>query len=430
MTQYLENKICKFTPLFDIDYTKKQNIISISFFKIYGKGYKDLSLYINGIKLLNKYVHILDNFRVRLFIDNSIYSDKDIMGILNELKNTDLVLYSCPSLLEEDKKHHIGVFGTFARMFPLFDFPNNDAGIIQMYDIDYKSDKHVINLYNSCKSHMKVLKRFNVRSSLSTYMYLFMHKYIMKKHKKEWKYNIRMGGYVATYVDIGEAVLSKERTPHQVLYDFLGDHDKYEDEVKYLTGFFDHTNTGLGKFRYGLNSYFMNVVLLGDILKKKIPYSFILRFTILESLYAYIKIGEKEDKEYERFFTNVLKHDDKFKFESAAKGYGYLDNILYPIIKGKKELNNESNKLIMNIYIYFIIIYKTKYAEYYNKQFLDFILNDSFIGIYYGNFVSGYHINNIKNNFITKRSLSNEDISVLKNKKKQYDVNTLELKLP
>ena len=74
---YLENSICTFKPLFDIDYTKKKNIISTVFFRLEGGEYKSLDKYLNGIKELHKfYKNNLPNFHIRMFIDNSIYSDK------------------------------------------------------------------------------------------------------------------------------------------------------------------------------------------------------------------------------------------------------------------------------------------------------------------------------------------------------------------
>ena len=33
MNNYLENKLCKFTPLFDINYNKKVNILSACFLR-------------------------------------------------------------------------------------------------------------------------------------------------------------------------------------------------------------------------------------------------------------------------------------------------------------------------------------------------------------------------------------------------------------
>ena len=53
---YLKNSICNFTPLFDIDYTKKKNIISASFFKLKKGSYKDFSKYVDGLYNLYNFI--------------------------------------------------------------------------------------------------------------------------------------------------------------------------------------------------------------------------------------------------------------------------------------------------------------------------------------------------------------------------------------
>jgi hypothetical protein len=55
---YLKNDLCNFTPLFDIDYTKKKNIISVSLFKMYTGGYKNFNKYIIGLFNLVKTIII------------------------------------------------------------------------------------------------------------------------------------------------------------------------------------------------------------------------------------------------------------------------------------------------------------------------------------------------------------------------------------
>ena len=50
MYKYLENNICKFTPLFKIDFSKKTNILSLSLFKM-KTLYKKFHFYLNGLKL-------------------------------------------------------------------------------------------------------------------------------------------------------------------------------------------------------------------------------------------------------------------------------------------------------------------------------------------------------------------------------------------
>ena len=74
---YLENSICKFTPLFKINYLKKKNIFSGVFFKLKKGSYKKFSLYLYGIKKLLKYIkNNYNDYTLRLFIDDSIYNDK------------------------------------------------------------------------------------------------------------------------------------------------------------------------------------------------------------------------------------------------------------------------------------------------------------------------------------------------------------------
>ena len=131
--KYLNNDICELTPLTEINYNIKKNIISTSLFKLHGGGYKDFSNYITGIKLLND-VAKKNGMEVRLFIDNSIYEDDEMMKKLKLMKRVSIILYKCNNFITDG--HHVGLFGTFVRFFPLFDFPNNDAEFTIIMDAD------------------------------------------------------------------------------------------------------------------------------------------------------------------------------------------------------------------------------------------------------------------------------------------------------
>jgi hypothetical protein len=136
----LKNPFCKFKLHFDIDFNKKQNIISCSFFKI-SKPYKKLSVYVDGIKAVIKYVE--DNFtdvKIRLFVDKTIMDDENIKKILLSNEIVQVVEYGCYRYLEADKYHHKGTFGTIVRLFPMFDFENNDANHVMVWDIDLTLD--------------------------------------------------------------------------------------------------------------------------------------------------------------------------------------------------------------------------------------------------------------------------------------------------
>jgi hypothetical protein len=67
MKKYLNNTICDFTPLFNIDYTIKKNLVSCCFFKRNTGYYKDFSRYIIGIEKLyynEKRNALLEEFKV------------------------------------------------------------------------------------------------------------------------------------------------------------------------------------------------------------------------------------------------------------------------------------------------------------------------------------------------------------------------------
>ena len=165
MYEYLKNPICKFTPLFKIDYKKKKDIISASFFKLSGGGYKNLSIYLNGIGYINDTIdkYIL-NISLRLFIDYSIYNDKKIMEILYKYKHLEMVLCECDKY-KTTNGYNRGIFGMFLRFFPMFNFENNDAKNIVLSDIDWTHTR----LNNILKIYLK-----NVKNKKIKYDYIWL----------------------------------------------------------------------------------------------------------------------------------------------------------------------------------------------------------------------------------------------------------------
>ncbi len=137
MVKYLENNICDFELLFDIDYNKKKNLIVSCFFKMY-KHYKNFRIYVEGLKRLIKVIEQQDEYVLRIFIDEHIKNDKEIFPILEGSKKVEIVLFKCLNYMEND--YHIDVFGAIVRLFPIFDFPNNDAKNIIIVDIDLKRE--------------------------------------------------------------------------------------------------------------------------------------------------------------------------------------------------------------------------------------------------------------------------------------------------
>ena len=64
-----------------------------------------------GIKELNDYIinHVnkkYGKYNLRLFIDNSIYNDNEIMNKLNNMKGLEIVLYTCSDYLNKNNNKH------------------------------------------------------------------------------------------------------------------------------------------------------------------------------------------------------------------------------------------------------------------------------------------------------------------------------------
>lgn len=138
--EYLKNNICNFKILNQKPneyYMKKKNIISLCFFKKeqYSKNFKIYMFGLkNWVKFINSFKH---NYIIRIFIDNNVYEDKEIMKIINSCPYMEPILFECADYME--KKYHIELFGTMVRFFPMFDFKNNDSNKVIVSDIDLKN---------------------------------------------------------------------------------------------------------------------------------------------------------------------------------------------------------------------------------------------------------------------------------------------------
>lgn len=137
MTKYLENNICEFETLFDIDYSKKVNILTTCFFKM-SKHYKNFETYIRGLKKLINMLNSQNKYILRIFIDENILEDREIMSVLKSSNKVQIVLFKCAKYMKES--YHIDVFGALVRLFPAFNFKNNDAENVICIDIDLNSD--------------------------------------------------------------------------------------------------------------------------------------------------------------------------------------------------------------------------------------------------------------------------------------------------
>jgi len=355
MIKYLENNICEFECLFELNPNIKKNIISISFFKMYGGGYKDFNLYINGFLKIHKSVLKENkyNFWIRLFIDRSIYNDKELFKIIGNLERVEIVLYSCEKYLEDsDSNYHIGIFGTFIRYFPMFDFPNNDGDIVMISDMDdYYIFNENIDLMNKLEKKY-IEKIYFLTSGLLAKNVVHNHDYLNKNH-------------INPYV-VSSKFISFKRVDYKLLTDYFKNFgSKNIDELINSYGLITDINNEkikkYKKFVYGMDENFLNYYLTPFLIDNNIPYVVNIIWSIDDILYYYTKFNKKlNDKEIE-----LLNYMIKYLFERINIKYNpkktfkdnmnILNNLLY---------NDRGNKNKLIYYFYKMILYLSKNKNY------------------------------------------------------------------
>ena len=434
MNEYLKNSICKFTPLFEIDYNKKKNIISCSFFKMSEGAYKNFSKYTNGLKIFYNYINKnLKNFTIRLFIEESILQDKKIMKDINKLKNLELVKFSCSSF-KKNKIYHRGTFSTFVRFFPIFDFKNNDSNIVIIADIDWSSIKHIESKFKMLDNYklIKNKKKLDLNLLINTTFHQANVKYDYTYKK------IKIGYFVAYNMlnikKINKNILIKyikniDNTYIKLPYTIYNNSINYNFSSKYelLQNKKSLINkSGNNKFIYGIDEDFLNNTLKKYLINNKKSIGIIINLDILNNIYYYLKNNNYKLKGdvlniYKYFFEFIFKGTVKdYKYESIQKSYDILDKYLYDIFTSKNKiykLNKDQKKICKRIYIFYFKIYNTKYVKYFNKKFLDIILDKSYKYFGYVNLsVITFYNNKYKNIIIKKVKLSKKTINILQNK--------------
>jgi len=400
--KYLENNICVFKPLFNIDYSKKKNIVSSAFFKLHGNSYKNFNLYIDGLeKLYNNIINDNNNFTLRIFIDNSIYNDKILFTRIEKLKKIEIVVYNCPNyIIKDNNDYHIGLFGTLVRFFPMFDFPNNDANIVIISDIDdyeyfNKSIKNM-SLLNENINDIFFLKTGNLSKNT-----IYFNDSLYKDIVNPYTIASNFISFKRINNKLIELFLNQMSSSDEIFSQYK---DKLKSNSNLLTG---------NKFIYGFDEYFLNLNLTSYLVDNKIPYAVKFNWEINGSLYWYLSkknINKQEEELINLLLTKILKkiNYNKVNNLNIKQKYKILDKLIY-------KNDSVSYKINLELYEFFI---ESKNNTKYNFLFQNDIYK---IINKYGLFGS-YNFEMIIYNFIHNNS---NHVIIFNNKFKSEDIDKL-----
>jgi hypothetical protein len=405
-SNYLQNNICKFIPLFDFDPNIKKNIISTCFFKMRTGGYKSFDNYLNGINKLHEYAKThLSDFKIRMFIDLSIYNDTKLMTTLQKLENLELVLYCCDAFAR-DEIYHLGVFGTLIRAFPMFDFPNNDANRIMVADIDF-NHKNIQTIdgykyYDSIYSKDEFDSFYLMTLRKNRIYKVFNYTEMIVKNK-----------YIKPYV-LFDSIITIKKIPNNIIVNFINNQEKYK--TTHITYFL--TDAAKKKkcdeyMCFGLDEYFLNSILIPFIITKKLPILLNIKFNIMYiiTVFHYIYLSDTfinkklknvpnkpnpiktKIRKYLYFITNGL-----CKSKDVSKCYQFCLNLFYNSAKKEdkppSELKDDLHKLIIKRFVQLVyMIAKNKDYSIIPKDFIDICLSKQFMGYFSRNMIITYNTN-------------------------------------
>lgn len=325
--EYLKNNICTFTPLKDIDYSKKKKLLVMSLFKMSTGGYKDFSKYLDGIKILHD-IATERNLEVRIFIDQTIKEDQKIMDYLNGFERVSLILYSCPNFLIG--KHHIGLFGTMIRLFPMFNFENNDARYSVIVDGDTKATRvnELIDLYEYL--HKKKLTKKLYVAYIGRYFHINVpcsDMYYVHKNVE----------YYFPYC-IAQKIIGMKKMPIKPLVKYCKRIQLYmDDETRPKKILSDYTITEKDyktkcerNICFGVEEYFLNRIVIKYLLKRDKPFCFLAMYDMAQ--YNYFKhpmnVNMKSlvvpKNEYTKIYNEYMKRSGLSKYS-----YDYIDKNVY-----------------------------------------------------------------------------------------------------
>ena len=403
---YLENKLFKFTPLFNINYNIKKNLICSSLFRI-KELYKSFDKYID---ILEDIYYIINkkysSYSFRLFIDKTIYDDKIIMIRLNNLKNIELVLYDF--LLDINQ----GLIGTLVRFFPMFNFKNNDANIVLVTDVDHFMIFNVskyFKILNNNKvdiNEIYLIKKGNLSQNIQ-----YKDFNTMNNNNDN---NLNVYSYASHIINI-------KKIDHSVMIEYIYDVIKSNKVYSYFTKFKYNNDTYKKKFEltkpfiYGIDEYFINFTLNNYLLKNKLQIISIIKFNITDTYYYLIK-----ERDYYQNLNNeqinILKYILKFILKNVD--LNNKNNKNNTITKLYNSLNKESTNLNQIkfeeiCYIIFIFLKDKNYNFIYDKTLYKYLLNKDNFGVYKFEEIFFYNVNH-KNIILEKEKINETLLDKLK----------------
>lgn len=364
--------------------TERYNIISVSVFRL-STVYKPAQKYYQGLdELASSFQKYFLDMYLRIYYDNSVIEPTHEIESINtevrehwiplfdklkKMEHVQLIKYEHPDFTK-DKIYHDGLFGTFVRFIPLFDYEGSkNLGLVGISDIDVSRQvlEAFSDQFKEFKNHPEVKLFFRTK-----YCYNVRDRYFKVENKLDERYRVKVWHRL-----LAGTIFCRMKFPKYLLEDFINCMLNLDtDSCKFINHFLDVETTGyLSKqklelkkstnFIYGIDEFFLNTTFLKYVVDNKITFAWSSFQDITTPLYNWFLRNNKlynENPNHKEFMKSVLgKYYDETK--SLNQNYNFFDrNVYMKYYKNRKDDPNSDR------YIYMFDNLKNKMKEILEQQ--------------------------------------------------------------
>jgi hypothetical protein len=311
------------------------------------------------------------------------------MDILNTISKITMILYSCQKFVID--KHHIGLFGTLIRFFPLFDFKNNDARSVFIVDADVV--KKAVD--NQFKLYDTIIKKKLEDDIYIAYAGSFYH--VNNSHGKVINHNNNK--YLLPYC-LADSIVGFKKLSKKPFLKFMAKLSLYMNETTMPKKILSNYYIDPAKYKikcennicFGVDEYFINDILLKYMLKNNKPFCYHNIFEIASfNFYKHpdspelrMYLNKMTNDEYKMIYDEHLKNigiekynyaeldEELYTEKDGIKATTFMQNYANKIIRAIKNARKSKNTTIYNKHDYYYLK-DVDYKKYYKLEYIKFI---------------------------------------------------------
>jgi hypothetical protein len=306
----MENPICDF-EIIQNPSRKYANTVNLVFFRAY-PIYKNFQKYIDGLKNWKSFMEYYPYSQLQIFVDREIANDPAISKILASM-NARVYIFDCPDYKEDD--HHVGLFPTMVRFYPIFDINTHAMNIAHIQELE--PDKEFVERFG----HMEVASRSkSVERNNVALLYGARNFYdtLQWKNKSTFEDGIDYPWCVAG------RFTATQKLPFSLWTGFLETIDAGNSFVnKYLKSQESKIKKEHGKYHFGVDEAFLNDTLIPWLITNDYGIGIVTEYNIAFPLF-YLEARIKQDRRSKQILDYILQ-----KTDSVERNLRLFDSTFY-----------------------------------------------------------------------------------------------------